>query len=278
MIEATNRLERLGRFVDRARPCGLGLCSTLYSPSSEADEGEDLVTTLEAQSPKGAARKTRRGPLTRTQILDAALRLFSEKGFARTSVRDIARAAGITDAAIYYHFASKRDLFEALFEERGIISALSELEQVPLTQPLTQPPVKTLTTIALAALEIMQRNKDFMKVLFREAMNEDPVATEDYRVITERWRNAEARILREYVRRGELPPIDVDVAARQLVILSVGPFIDELMSGQDEDGVAPSARLVERVRTAVEHFVSGLPASPQDETISTASRIENGLE
>ena len=231
---------------------------------SEAGEGEDLVTTLEAQSPKRVARKTRRGPLTRTQILDAALRLFSEKGFARTSVRDIARAAGITDAAIYYHFASKRDLFEALFEERGIISALSDLEQVPLTQPLTQPPVNILTTIALAALEIMQRNKDFMKVLFREAMNEDPVATEDYRVITERWRNAEARILREFVRRGELPSIDVDVAARQLVVLSVGPFIDELMSGQDQDGIAPSAKLVERVRTAVEHFVGGLPASPQD--------------
>ncbi len=55
-------------------------------------------------------RRTRRGPRTRKQILDASLRLFSERGFARTTVRDIARAAGITDAAIFYHFQSKRDL------------------------------------------------------------------------------------------------------------------------------------------------------------------------
>ena len=78
--------------------------------------------------PRGT-RKLRRGPLTRKLILDASLRLFSQKGFARTSVRDIAQAAGITDAAIYYHFASKRDLFEALFEERGITSAIADLEQ-----------------------------------------------------------------------------------------------------------------------------------------------------
>lgn len=201
----------------------------------------------------------RRGPLTRKQILDASLRLFSEKGFARTSVRDIARGAGITDAAIYYHFSSKRDLFEALFEERGITSALSGLEQATITQPLRE----TLTAIALVALGIMQRNKDFMKVLFSEAMSEDPIAAEDYRMVTERWRNAEARILREFVRRGDLPPMDVAIAARQLVILSVGPFIDELMSGHDHRGSEPSPELVRRVRTAVDHFVRGLQASPR---------------
>ena len=174
-------------------------------------------------------------------------------------MRDIARGAGITDAAIYYHFASKRDLFEALIEERGITSALSELEQAAITQP----PLDMLTGIALAALGIMQRNRDFMKVLLSGAMSEDPIATEDYRMVTERWRNAEARILREFVRRGDLPPIDVNTAARQLVVLSVGPFMDGLMSGEDRQGAEPSPELLRLVRTAVEHFVRGLHASPR---------------
>ncbi len=213
-----------------------------------------MVSTVKA-TPSQGSRKPRRGPLTRKQILDGALRLFSEKGFARTSVRDIAGEAGITDAAIYYHFASKRDLFEALFEERGITSALSELEQATVTQP----PQETFTSIAIAALGIMQRNRDFIKVLFREAMSEDPVASEDYRMITERWASGQARILREFVQRGELPPTDVETAARQLVVLAVGPFIDELMSGQDEGGTEPSSALTERVRSGVGHFVRGLP-------------------
>jgi AcrR family transcriptional regulator len=174
-------------------------------------------------------------------------------------VRDIAKGAGITDAAIYYHFSSKRNLFEALFEERGITSALGELEEATITQPFAE----YAMAIALRALEIMQSNKDFMKVLLSEAMSEDPIATEDYRKVTERWRNAQARILHEFVRRGEIPPVDVDMAAHQLVVLSVGPFMDELMIGQDRDGSQPSPALVRRVRVAVEHFVRGLQASPR---------------
>jgi len=227
-------------------------------PSQTGGEERTLVATPRPRTATKRPRKVRRGPLTRKQILDTSLRLFSEKGFARTSVRDIARGAGITDAAIYYHFASKRELFEALFEERGITNALVDLEQASITEP----PLETLTAIAVAALGIMQRNKDFMKVLYSEAVSEDPIATEDYRMVTERWRNAEARILREFVDRGELPPVDVDVAAHQLVVLSIGPFMDEIMSGQDQSGPEPSEQLTERVRSAVQHFVRGVQARP----------------
>jgi len=202
-------------------------------------------------------RRVRRGPLTRKQILDASLRLFSEKGFARASVRDIAQAAGITDAAIYYHFASKRDLFEALFEERGITTALTELERAAITAP----PGETFTGIARSALNIMQRNRDFMKVLFSEAINEDPIASEDYRMATERWRKAQARMLREFVDRGELPRVDVELVAKQLVLLPVGAFLDEIMSGGNNHAEEASPELVRRVTSAVERFVTGLQAT-----------------
>jgi TetR/AcrR family acrAB operon transcriptional repressor len=216
---------------------------------------DKLVAETRSEAAKKAPRRVRRGPFTRKQILDASLKLFSEKGFARTSVRDIAQAAGITDAAIYYHFDSKRDLFEALFEERGITSALAGLEQAAITEPL----LDTLQAIATSALEIMQRNKDFMKVLLSEAVNEDPIATEDYRFVTERWRKAQARILREFIDRGELPKaVDVDQASRQLVTLVVGPFTDALMSGEDHAGPDPAPELVGRVCSAIEHFTRGL--------------------
>ncbi|OGO50946.1 MAG: hypothetical protein A2148_02300 [Chloroflexi bacterium RBG_16_68_14] len=176
-------------------------------------------------------------------------------------MRDIARGAGITDAAIYYHFSSKRDLFEALFEERGITPALSQLEQVTFSQ--LRSPLEDLTALAMVALDILHRNRDFMKVIFSEAISEDPIATDEYRVVTERWRRGQARILQEYVRRGDLPRCDVEVAARQLVVLAVGPFADALMSGQDREGAEPSPDLVARVRTAVELFVRGLEAAPR---------------
>ena len=87
---------------------------------------------------RSAAKRTRRGPHTRQQILDASLRLFSERGFARTTVRDIARQAGITDAAIYYHFDSKRELLEALVEEQGFLNSLQNLARLQADLPLQE--------------------------------------------------------------------------------------------------------------------------------------------
>lgn len=53
---------------------------------------------------------------TRDQILDAAERVFFERGVARSSLDDIARAAGVTRGAVYWHFTNKVDLFLAMQE------------------------------------------------------------------------------------------------------------------------------------------------------------------
>jgi AcrR family transcriptional regulator len=51
---------------------------------------------------------------TRTRILDTALELIAEKGFAGTSTRELSERLGFTKAALYYHFRTKDDLLEAL--------------------------------------------------------------------------------------------------------------------------------------------------------------------
>jgi AcrR family transcriptional regulator len=51
---------------------------------------------------------------TRERILDVALELFTEQGYDKTSLRQIAEPLGFTQAAIYYHFAAKEDILVAL--------------------------------------------------------------------------------------------------------------------------------------------------------------------
>lgn len=51
---------------------------------------------------------------TRDDILNAAVRLFSEKGVAHTSLQEIAAAANVTRGAVYWHFKNKVDIFDAL--------------------------------------------------------------------------------------------------------------------------------------------------------------------
>ena len=61
------------------------------------------------------ARRTKEDALaTHHQLLDAAERVFAEKGVSRTSLQDIAQAAGVTRGAIYWHFTNKADLFNAM--------------------------------------------------------------------------------------------------------------------------------------------------------------------
>jgi AcrR family transcriptional regulator len=58
------------------------------------------------------------GAQTRERLLDAAERLFAEKGFAATSVRDITAAAASNVAAINYHFGGKHNLYHEVFRRR----------------------------------------------------------------------------------------------------------------------------------------------------------------
>ena len=63
------------------------------------------------------ARRTKEEALaTRHALLDAAELLFQERGVSRTSLNDIARRAGVTRGAIYWHFKDKADLFNAMME------------------------------------------------------------------------------------------------------------------------------------------------------------------
>jgi AcrR family transcriptional regulator len=93
-------------------------------------EAEMDETSPNAISPKG------KGEQTKHHLIDAAQRLFAEQGFRRTSVRDIANAAGSNVAAVNYHFGSKENLYREVFlshkkkaRERGVAAISKILEE-----------------------------------------------------------------------------------------------------------------------------------------------------
>jgi AcrR family transcriptional regulator len=78
------------------------------------------------------------GALTRERLLDTAERLFAERGFAATSVRDITAAAGCNLAAVNYHFGGKSNLYREAFL-RGLIvlreQRLAALREIMARRP-----------------------------------------------------------------------------------------------------------------------------------------------
>jgi len=79
---------------------------------------------------------------TRTRILDAALRLFAERGFRATSTKRIANEAGVSEGLIFHHFPKKRDLIAGT--RRGsrlstrIVQRLAEADDVPVADAMRE--------------------------------------------------------------------------------------------------------------------------------------------
>src|ERR671939_383545 len=73
----------------------------------------------------------------RLQIAQVALRLFSERGFRGTTTKEIAQAAGVSEAIIFRHFATKEELYTAIIDYKGCGGAAS----TPVAGRPEQPPV-----------------------------------------------------------------------------------------------------------------------------------------
>ncbi len=85
------------------------------------------------------ARKTKEeAERTRQQIIHAARQVFHECGVSRTSLEKIAKAAGVTRGAVYWHFANKADLFFAM-REQAALPLFSRLDGLLLAEGLVDP-------------------------------------------------------------------------------------------------------------------------------------------
>lgn len=209
--------------------------------------------------PQNNGKRTRRGPHTRQQILDASLRLFSERGFARTTVRDIARQAGITDAAIYYHFESKRELLEALVEERGFLNSLQNLERVTADLPLPE----TVLWMARGAINLMDDNRDFLRLIIMEGLGGDDAALEQYRRLIDLWENALSTVLGRYVQKGDLAASAVPTLARQIIYTILMAFEDNLLGRHTTDSASPQERRESQARFVNDALRAVLEGVPQ---------------
>jgi AcrR family transcriptional regulator len=76
---------------------------------------QDRDATRQAEATERADGRSRRG--TRARIQAVAVDMFTEHGYEKTSLREIAEALGVTKAALYYHFKSKEDIVRSLVED-----------------------------------------------------------------------------------------------------------------------------------------------------------------
>jgi len=107
---------------------------------------------------------------TRRQVMEAALRVFSQNGYAATTLDDIAREAGVTRGAIYWHFDNKADLYNTLVAEvSGRVSPM-----IVVTLEEGDSVLGVLREIFVRLLSYMEEDEEFCAVqelvLFKTAV------------------------------------------------------------------------------------------------------------
>ena len=110
-------------------------------------------------------RPTPRAEDTRRRIYEAALKLFREKGFEQTTMRDIAAKADVALGAAYYYFASKEAIVLAFYQEMQEVSHQSILEALAGRQKLKD----RLRYVIEKRLELLAPNRKFCDALFKHA-------------------------------------------------------------------------------------------------------------
>jgi AcrR family transcriptional regulator len=109
--------------------------------------------------------KTANNSETRQHILRAALKHFAHSGYAAASVQTIVDAAKVSKPALYYHFADKADLFQALVDEAHDARLRLMQNAAGKTGDLR----KQLVEILTALFDYMQNNRELMRIAFSTA-------------------------------------------------------------------------------------------------------------
>ena len=200
--------------------------------------------------------------VTREQLLDAAEREFLEHGVTRTSLAEIAAAAGVTRGAVYWHFRDKSDLFSAMCE-RATLPLESMLERSGgVVQEDALGTLRALALYALTQLSTDPRARIVFEVLFHKCELAGELAPIAERRHHERrvCLDQVERLMQQAVTAGQLPPDTDTVLATQALHAFMTGVMHEWVrdSAYDLSAVAPQL---------VDMMFAGLCARPPRTTL-----------
>jgi AcrR family transcriptional regulator len=177
-------------------------------------------------------RVTKRRAETRARLLEAAFRVFADKGFGQVSIEDVCQAAGYTRGAFYSNFDSLDELFFVLYDERaGLI--VGQVAEAFAIEDLDAVIERATATLLLDRDWLLIKN-DFLLHAARH-----PATAERLAAHRDQLRGAIERRLDAVRDRLTLPPAigDVPAAARAVVAAYDGVTVQLLL-----DGDLPAAR------------------------------------
>ncbi len=206
--------------------------------------GSMATVTPPAALPRSARRRRR--------ILDAAGQAFAESGFAKTTVEEIARAAGVSKGLVYHHFAGKEEILEAVLvcaiEEWSAASGEIELDT-------SESVLEAIANMHRRALQYAREHPMLRALLALDPIVLNSVGAEPMRRAMQDFRARLTRAVARGIASGELRA-DLDPArlADVVRLLHMG-FLERVLEPEWIDATDPA--LVEASLQVLFHGIAG---------------------
>lgn len=205
---------------------------------------------LEKEAPQAREKST-----TRDKLLEAAIKLFAEKGFNGTTTKEIAEKAEVNEALIFRHFSTKRDLYGAIiekkiFEEPGIEIALE-------THKDSKDDALVFTAIATRMFDRCGKDPSFMRLLHFSALEGHDLSDMFFETYVEYINMLICDYIETRIKDGALRNVNPLYASKAFIGMVVNQIIAQDLFGEKKRGKIDQEQLI---ATFVGIFLTGIKA------------------
>lgn len=207
----------------------------------------------------GGARMSAEG--RKLQILKVAVTLFSQRGFGGTTTREIAQAAGVSEAMVFRHFATKQELYSAILDHKACSGDTMDPEKM-VAEALKQKDDRAVfEQLALGALEHHECDPEFQRLLLHSALEGHELSEMFFEKFIRRVYELLGGYIAERQRDGALVNVDPAIIVRSFI----GMIIHHSLNNNLWD---PNRRLLKISNTeAAKHFTEillhGISVTPE---------------
>ncbi len=206
---------------------------------------------LEKEAPQAREKST-----TRDKLLEAAIKLFAEKGFNGTTTKEIAEKAEVNEALIFRHFSTKRDLYGAIiekkiFEEPGIEITLE-------THKDSKDDALVFTAIATRMFDRCGKDPSFMRLLHFSALEGHDLSDMFFETYVEYINMLIYDYIETRIKEGALRNVNPLYASKAFIGMVVNQIIAQELFGEKKRGKIDQEQLI---ATFVGIFLNGIKAN-----------------
>ncbi len=222
-------------------------------------KGQEPDSTAAKKTGSKRPKFRRRSEARRDEVLDAALELFTERGFADTRVEDIADKAGISKGTVYLYFDSKEALMKGLIDRAISPIALKAITTINATG--VDPYIVFKSVGGLLASRLGDPKVFAVpRLIIREAVRFPELAQMYRREVLDKVIPRLVELIDRQIKAGHFRPVDPDLAIRSLI----GPILAHIVLAEVFDMVPEDGPQVNRlIEQHIDIFYNGISVKPE---------------